>query len=145
MHAHLLRLSALTALLTAPSLIYAAECVAPPSTAVFGLKPEQYPPANELASVGKADDPELLAVYNGINWSEVPSSPIKPVDMATEGYNADADPDCWWTANMCTTPKYPGLNPDVTICNKPGSFGLTFDDGPTCFSSALYGVRKSGI
>ncbi|KAJ3044662.1 hypothetical protein HK097_001411 [Rhizophlyctis rosea] len=139
MHAHLLRLSALTALLTAPSVIHATECFVPPSTAVFGLQPEKYPPVNEIASIGMENDPDLLRVYNDIDWTKVPSSPIKPVDLSTTSYDAGTDPDCWWTSTLCTQPKVAGLNPDVTICNKPGSWGLTFDDGPTCFSPELYG------
>ncbi|KAI5480609.1 chitin deacetylase, carbohydrate esterase family 4 protein [Pseudohyphozyma bogoriensis] len=41
---------------------------------------------------------------------------------------SDADPDCWWSWNKCTTPKIAGIPADVTRCEEPNTWGFTLDD-----------------
>ncbi|KAI9633101.1 chitin deacetylase-like manno protein MP98 [Dioszegia hungarica] len=54
-------------------------------------------------------------------------------------YDGGADPDCWWTYTQCTTPKNAtGLQRDITTVPEPGSYGLTYDDGPNCGNAPLY-------
>ncbi|KAF8126432.1 hypothetical protein K438DRAFT_1890612 [Mycena galopus ATCC 62051] len=48
------------------------------------------------------------------------------------------DPDCWWTANQCTTPKAAGVNPDIANVPEPNTLGYGFDDGPNCSHNAFY-------
>ncbi|KAF7316104.1 Carbohydrate esterase family 4 protein [Mycena indigotica] len=48
------------------------------------------------------------------------------------------DPDCWWTASTCTTPKASGVNPDVAAVPEPQTLGYGFDDGPNCSHNAFY-------
>jgi hypothetical protein len=48
------------------------------------------------------------------------------------------DPDCWWTYSGCTTPKIPGIPPDITSMPEPVSLGYGFDDGPNCSHNAFY-------
>ncbi|KAJ3040977.1 hypothetical protein HDV00_010049 [Rhizophlyctis rosea] len=135
----LLCLSTLATLLAA--VLADDEC--PTSTAAFGIQADKYPQPWTIASTGKENDAELLSVYNAIDWTQVPNSPIKPSDLSMAGYDFNNDPDCWWTASLCTKPKAPGLNADVTICPKGNSWGLTFDDGPTCASPALHTFLKA--
>ncbi|KAH8918825.1 carbohydrate esterase family 4 protein [Atractiella rhizophila] len=52
------------------------------------------------------------------------------------------DPDCWWSRGGCVTPKQSYLSPDHHHCTQKGTWGLTFDDGPTCASATLYGILE---
>jgi hypothetical protein len=56
----------------------------------------------------------------------------------TPTYNLAADPDCFWSATKCTTPKLPGLPPDIVMLPEPLSLGYGFDDGPNCSHNAFY-------
>lgn len=58
--------------------------------------------------------------------------------VATSGYNTSSDPDCWWTATTCSTPKQKALATDLTTCPEPDTWGLTFDDGPNCTHNGFY-------
>lgn len=111
---------------------------------------------------------EYQALYNSINWNSAPK--INPRTMAatggldTTGYDVANDPDCWWTASQCTTPKAAGVLKDISACPEPGmcyaevyqpkkffffgcfwchspfleTWGLTYDDGPNCSHNAFY-------
>ncbi|KAI8884401.1 carbohydrate esterase family 4 protein [Backusella circina FSU 941] len=72
-----------------------------------------------VGSVPTADQAEVQAVYQAIDWTKVPA--------ATTG---DNDPLCYWTNTQCTQPKVSYLPPDVSKCNNKGEWGLTYDDGP---------------
>ena len=75
---------------------------------------------------------------------------------ATDSYNYDNDPDCWWTATGCVTSKAKDVPSDVAKIPEVGSFscvsrtttnclalqpmsiGYGFDDGPNCSHNAFY-------
>ncbi|CAG8506183.1 5036_t:CDS:2 [Racocetra persica] len=87
---------------------------------------------------------EFQQVNSSIDWSKVPN--IKPHTLVNgvvdkTGYSA-SDPDCWWSYNQCTSPKAPGLQPDVVLCPEPGTLGLTYDDGPNCSHTVFYDFLK---
>ncbi|RIB07278.1 Carbohydrate Esterase Family 4 protein [Gigaspora rosea] len=88
---------------------------------------------------------EFKQLYKSIDWSKVPNIPPHKLnaqgDIDQTGYNK-SDPDCWWTFNMCTTPKAPGINPDVTVCPEPNTLGLSYDDGPNCSHTVFYDFLK---
>ncbi|KIM79273.1 carbohydrate esterase family 4 protein [Piloderma croceum F 1598] len=48
------------------------------------------------------------------------------------------DPDCWWTYKTCSTPKLPGLPPDIDSIPESRALGFGFDDGPNCSHDAFY-------
>lgn len=48
-----------------------------------------------------------------------------------------------WTATQCTTPKQPGLSPDVSSVPEPKTMGYGFDDGPNCTHNAFYDYLAS--
>jgi hypothetical protein len=51
----------------------------------------------------------------------------------------NADPDCWWSWNKCTTPAAStGLPSDMVTVPEPLTWGLGFDDGPNCSHNAFY-------
>lgn len=77
--------------------------------------------------------PEVQAIIKQINWDLVPKYKVRKVknyDLIFDGYDEDADPDCWWSANMCTEPKVKYLPPDLHTCPTKGDWGLSYDDGP---------------
>ncbi|SAM07724.1 hypothetical protein [Absidia glauca] len=79
------------------------------------------------------DSPQVQAVYKAINWSLVPNSAVRTANKDgtpnMSGYDA-SDPDCWWSASGCTTPKHQGVEADIVNCPTAGDWGLTYDDGP---------------
>ncbi|WFD35854.1 hypothetical protein MCUN1_002722, partial [Malassezia cuniculi] len=107
---------------------------------------KKYPKDSAIATIVDGDT-EAAAI-----WKEIQDSGIIPKHVAVKeddgdhmGISDDAndsypksDPDCWWTATGCTTPKADGLNADISECPEPGTWGLTFDDGPNCSHNAFY-------
>ncbi|KAI8990952.1 hypothetical protein BDF20DRAFT_812336 [Mycotypha africana] len=94
----------------------------------------KYPKAWEVPSPNSA---EVKAVINKINWDLVPKSPkrkAKNGDLDETGYDEDKDPDCWWTATLCTKPKVDYIPSDFYTCPTKGDWGLTYDDGPFVYS-----------
>ncbi|KAG7087043.1 hypothetical protein E1B28_013022 [Marasmius oreades] len=77
-------------------------------------------------------------------WNEIkgkiPNTPPKGVngDFSNVQYDNSKDPDCWWTATGCVTPKLAGIAPDVARIPEPLSVGYGFDDGPNCSHNAFY-------
>ncbi|KAF7360555.1 Carbohydrate esterase family 4 protein [Mycena venus] len=53
------------------------------------------------------------------------------------------DPDCWWSASQCTTPKASGVKPDIAAMPEPRTLGYGFDDGPNCSHNAFYDYLNS--
>jgi len=93
--------------------------------------PADYP---GLDAIPPVDSPEVL------QWiEEVKNSGIDiPGLEKTTGADCTAHPDfaqdasrCWWTCGGCVAPE------DITECNKPNHWGLTFDDGPGYYTSNL--------
>ncbi|CBQ69654.1 related to Chitin deacetylase precursor [Sporisorium reilianum SRZ2] len=106
----------------------------------------QFPAVWEVADI-LSGDTEATHLLQAINASGLIPAGIAPrgtqrsslIGANLDGnYSLSQDPDCWWTDKMCTTPKHPGLLPDVTTCNEPYTWGYTFDDGPNCTHNALY-------
>ncbi|CAO3634719.1 unnamed protein product [Cunninghamella echinulata] len=94
-------------------------------------------------SNGMNTSAEFTALYNSIDWTKAPK--INPRKMSATtggldftGYTPQEDPDCWWSASQCTTPKHEGINADIVKCAEPETWGLTYDDGPNCSHNAFY-------
>lgn len=99
----------------------------------------EYPPIWQIASIVDGDT-EAMAAYNAIvNATDFPNYPPKGTpagDFSGVQYNA-SDPDCWWSWSHCDTPKVAGLPVDITVCEEPQTWGLTFDDGPNCSQNSF--------
>ncbi|KAG0049266.1 hypothetical protein BGZ83_005907 [Gryganskiella cystojenkinii] len=95
----------------------------PLSTDSFDLT--GYPPMNTIVT-NAATDPNIIPIMKAIDWSKVPKAPVTSADSV----NPAGDPYCWWTKSVCTTPKIKYIPPDISICPKAGTWGLTYDDGP---------------
>jgi hypothetical protein len=73
---------------------------------------------------GMNETAEYQALYNSINWTSVPNIPPHTLTstggLNMTGYDTATDPDCWWTATQCVTPKAPGVLMDISACAEPG-------------------------
>ncbi|KAJ2956928.1 hypothetical protein NQZ79_g7269 [Umbelopsis isabellina] len=91
---------------------------------------------------GMNETAEYQALYNSIDWTNVPQIPVRTAlaqgVLDTTGYDTVNDPDCWWSATGCVTPKVPGVLKDISACAAPDTWGLTYDDGPNCSHNAFY-------
>ncbi|KAF9931010.1 hypothetical protein BGZ75_000634 [Mortierella antarctica] len=87
-----------------------------------------YPTMNVVVA-NAATDPNVMAVMKTIDWTKVPNAPPTTDNMT---YPA-GDPYCWWTKGGCLTPKVDYIPPDISVCEVPGTWGLTYDDGPMYF------------
>ncbi|KAG2187661.1 hypothetical protein INT44_005351 [Umbelopsis vinacea] len=107
------------------------------------IVPTDWPSNWQVAtSNGMNTSAEYTALYNSINWGSVPN--IQPRTLGPDGslvrtgYDTVNDPDCWWTATQCVTPKAAGVLKDISACPEPETWGLTYDDGPNCSHNAFY-------
>ncbi|GAA6006031.1 hypothetical protein JCM10207_007317 [Rhodosporidiobolus poonsookiae] len=99
-----------------------------------------YPEIWKTADLSKpgiaASDKELFASINS-SIPDIAPRGTRAGDFSSVSYT-DADPDCWWSWNKCTSPKLKGLQKDVTRCNEPNTWGYTLDDGPNCSHNAFF-------
>ncbi|CEP07457.1 hypothetical protein [Parasitella parasitica] len=122
----------------------AQECVYyNPETSLFTFKASEWPSIWEVATTnGMNETTEFLNLYNSIDWTKAPNITVRTLDgdgnLDTTGYDSTKDPDCWWSATTCTTPKISDVNEDISRCPEPETWGLTYDDGPNCSHNAFY-------
>ena len=122
------------------------ECSAYGDDQVTQMKNQNdFPTVSEIASIVQGDD-EANSLWSDIQKSGIiPSNvDVKPqqgndhMGISMGSYNSQEDPDCWWSANQCVTPKHDGLPSDLASCPEPDTWGLTFDDGPNCTHNSFY-------
>ncbi|KAJ6588651.1 hypothetical protein B0H19DRAFT_1205964 [Mycena capillaripes] len=99
-----------------------------------------FPPLWEPVASMPTSDPGY-AKFLAMNASIPPIAP-KGTNGVPSGvidtYPGATDPDCWWSAAQCVTPKFPGLKPDIATMPEPRTLGYGFDDGPNCSHNAFY-------
>ncbi|KAG0228934.1 hypothetical protein B0O80DRAFT_440583 [Mortierella sp. GBAus27b] len=98
----------------------------PPFSGTFVNK---YPTQDAIPPTNSA---EVTAWLAELNMASVPVFPVVPFNANGDPTNPTAVPAdaCDWTVTNC-------INKDLTTCPL-GVWGLTYDDGPTTFSGALY-------
>ncbi|WFD00156.1 hypothetical protein MYAM1_002903 [Malassezia yamatoensis] len=104
-------------------------------------------PGHGIAKIVDGDD-EASKVWSEIQKSGIIPDGVQPKgaapdhygisDQASNSYDLNKDPDCWWTTTGCTKPKHDNIGNDLTACPEPNTWGLTFDDGPNCTHNAFY-------
>ncbi|KAI9014361.1 chitin deacetylase [Phycomyces nitens] len=114
-----------------------------PDTSLFTIDPTEWPSIWDVATTnGMNTSAEFTALYNSIDWTKAPNIPVRTISpsggLDFTGYDANADPDCWWSSSVCTVPKIADVNPDIYYCPEPETWGLTYDDGPNCSHNAFY-------
>ncbi|KAG6330150.1 hypothetical protein ID866_8938, partial [Astraeus odoratus] len=108
----------------------------------------QFPPLWTVASI-LPNDAAARNKYNSIQ-GQIPN--ISPKGTQPQSLTGDFggfsypsnDPDCWWTATHCTSPKATGIPADVAyVPEVPGTIGYGFDDGPNCGHNGFYDFLQS--
>lgn len=109
----------------------------------FTFNQSEWPSVWETAtSNGMNETAEFRNLYNSIDWSSMPNISVRTLNadgsLDMSNYDANTDPDCWWSASTCTVPKHKNINADIYYCPEPETWGLTYDDGPNCSHNAFY-------
>ncbi|KAF9111535.1 chitin deacetylase [Mortierella sp. AM989] len=98
------------------------------------FNPTAFPPVNVVPPV---DSPEMKEWLKGLNFADVPVHKLNtgnpPACPALAAIPVD---QCWWTCQTCPAD-------DIETCPTPGTWGLTFDDGPTAETPALLQILKA--
>ncbi|KAI8096183.1 uncharacterized protein BX664DRAFT_323313 [Halteromyces radiatus] len=115
-------LLAATALLSVNAQSSSASAAAP-SGGAFTFK-ETYPSGGSKP----APKPEWMDLIKNAN---ITNAPVVKGGANGPTQSGSADPYCDWTFTGCTRPD------DIVACPK-GQWGITYDDGPTQYSSKLY-------
>ncbi|KAJ7211160.1 carbohydrate esterase family 4 protein [Mycena pura] len=99
----------------------------------------QFPPIWEPCAGILPGDSAGQAKFAAMNASVPQIAPKGLLGVPTPNLPYPAtDPDCWWTASTCTTPKASGVKPDIAAVPEPKTLGYGFDDGPNCSHNAFY-------
>ncbi|PKI82903.1 hypothetical protein MVES1_003767 [Malassezia vespertilionis] len=117
----------------------------------YGLKSSSalgkvYPKAGQIADIVSGDDTGATLFKEILDSGIIPGNvQVKKgtqgnmgIDQGQSDSYDDSDPDCWWTATGCTSPKHKQLSHDLDSCPEPNTWGLSFDDGPNCSHNAFY-------
>lgn len=110
-----------------PSVVVGAPRLPDPSKIVVS----EYP---EMDRIPPTDSAQVKEWLQEINESGIAIRPLEPTlpggCLANEAFAADAS-RCWWTCGGCTS------EDDISECNEPNHWGLTFDDGPGNYTANL--------
>ena len=114
-----------------------------PDASLITINPAEWPTIWDVAtSNGMVNSSEFTTLYNSIDWTKAPNIPVRTLTASGAldftNYSAATDPDCWWSASVCTKPKLADVNADIANCPEPETWGLTYDDGPNCSHNAFY-------
>lgn len=114
-----------------------------PDASLITINSTEWPSIWDVATTnGMNTTAEFTALYNSIDWTKAPNIPVRTMTASgaldMTGYSATEDPDCWWSASVCTKPKLSDVNEDIVNCPEPETWGLTYDDGPNCSHNAFY-------
>lgn len=101
----------------------------PLQTGSIILDKDAYPVLNKQPPV---DHPEVQAVLDVLDFSQIPPAPTRQVKNWVLDINdySRTDPDCWWSASLCKKPKVTYIPEDISYCPNQGDWGLNYDDGP---------------
>jgi hypothetical protein len=114
-----------------------------PDPSLITINAAEWPSIWKTATTnGMNTSAEFTSLYNSIDWTKAPNIPVRTLDvngaLYLSAYDTVNDPDCWWSASICTTPKISDVNADIERCPEPETWGLTYDDGPNCSHNAFY-------
>lgn len=98
-------------------------------TSPYTINQAEWPTIWDIATTnGMNTSQEFQNLYNSINWSQAPNIQVRTMSAAggldMTGYDTVNDPDCWWSATQCVKPKHQGINPDISACPEPETWGL---------------------
>ncbi|KAF9137250.1 chitin deacetylase [Mortierella sp. GBA39] len=77
-------------------------------------------------------DPQVQTWLKLVDFSKTPVFPPSQKGVCPTDTTSIPKDQCWWTCQKCEAPD------DITSCPTTGTWGLTFDDGPSPDSPRLY-------
>ncbi|KAF9906680.1 chitin deacetylase [Linnemannia zychae] len=89
----------------------------------------QYP---TIDCVPFTQDPQVQTWLKLVDFSKTPVFPPSQKGVCPADVQSLPKDQCWWTCQKCEAPD------DITSCPTTGTWGLTFDDGPSPDSPRLY-------
>ncbi|KAF9959591.1 chitin deacetylase [Mortierella alpina] len=81
-------------------------------------------------------DPQVQNWLKLVDFTKTPVYPPSVDGLCPDDPTTIPKERCWWTCQKCEA------KDDLTICPKVGTWGLTYDDGPSPDSPRLYDVLK---
>ncbi|CAO3572023.1 unnamed protein product [Mortierella alpina] len=81
-------------------------------------------------------DPQVQAWLKLVDLTKAPVFPQSADGVCPPDPSTLPKEQCWWTCQKCEAPD------DITSCPTPGTWGLTYDDGPSPDSPRLYANLK---
>ncbi|KAI1316394.1 chitin deacetylase [Mortierella claussenii] len=103
--------------------------VATCSTTYAPVAANAYP---ALDCIPFVQDPQVQAWLKLVDFSKTPVYPPSKNGACPTDLTTIPKDQCWWTCQKCEAPG------DITSCPKSGTWGLTYDDGPSPDSPRLY-------
>ncbi|KAG0370649.1 hypothetical protein BC939DRAFT_180404 [Gamsiella multidivaricata] len=77
-------------------------------------------------------DPQVQAWLKLVDFTKTPVYPPSKAGACPTDLTTLSKDQCWWTCQKCVDPN------DIVVCPKTGTWGLTYDDGPSPDSPRLY-------
>ncbi|KAI1314363.1 chitin deacetylase [Mortierella claussenii] len=77
-------------------------------------------------------DPQVQTWLKLVDFTKTPVFPPSNDGVCPTPATSLPQAQCWWTCQKCEAPE------DITSCPTPGTWGLTYDDGPSPDSPRLY-------
>ncbi|KAG0046730.1 chitin deacetylase [Gryganskiella cystojenkinii] len=77
-------------------------------------------------------DPQVQTWLKLVDMTKVPVYPPSANGVCPTNITGIPKDQCWWTCQKCAAPD------DITTCPTTGTWGLTYDDGPSPDSPRLY-------
>ncbi|KAG0297724.1 chitin deacetylase [Linnemannia gamsii] len=99
------------------------------STTYTPVAAGQYP---VIDCVPFIQDPQVQTWLKLVDFSKTPVFPPSQKGVCPTDLTTLPQEQCWWTCQKCDAPD------DITSCPTTGTWGLTFDDGPSPDSPRLY-------
>ncbi|KAF9354143.1 chitin deacetylase [Mortierella sp. AD094] len=90
-----------------------------------------------LDCVPFVQDPQVQTWLKLVDFSKTPVYPPSKDGACPTDLTTIPKDQCWWTCQKCDAPD------DITSCPKAGTWGLTYDDGPSPDSPRLYDYLKA--
>ncbi|KAF9956378.1 chitin deacetylase [Mortierella alpina] len=128
-----LSLSVSLALVSAHSHALEKRAAATCSTTYAPIAAGSYP---AIDCVPFTQDPQVQAWLKLVDLTKAPVFPQSADGVCPPDPSTLPKEQCWWTCQKCEAPD------DITSCPTPGTWGLTYDDGPSPDSPRLYANLK---
>ncbi|KAH8835918.1 hypothetical protein DL96DRAFT_97598 [Flagelloscypha sp. PMI_526] len=110
---------------------------APSMPNAASLIPSNYPTLDKVPPIDSDEVKQWIQEVQNSGLSIPNWDPNSSGDCASNAAAASNATRCWWTCSGCTR------DTDITSCNDKGTWGLTYDDGPSLYTPDLLNYLES--